>query len=448
MANIQAFRGIRYDLSHVGSLSEVIAPPYDVIDRDLQDSLYKRHPSNVVRLILNRDEPGDETDAKYARAAKFMRAWRQQGVLLEESDPALYVYHQIFQEGGRTITRRGVLTRCRLERFGEGNIFPHEQTHSGPKVDRLKLTRACHHNLSPIFGIYPDEMNEAQAVLENAIVGTPPLEATDHLGVIHRMWVVTDTAVITAAQRAFGPKPIFIADGHHRYETALNYRDELAAAGRLTDDHPSNYVLMMMISMSDPGMIVLPTHRLFRGIAPIGADALAAKLSGSFHVERVGQGIGYAGALWEEIEVEGSQGTLGLYSRKDDAWLRIRLNAAGAERIEELAPDQSEAWRALGVSILHRLLLPDSLGLKDLPSPKYVHSIDEVIDGLSQGDSAGRDATGQVGTQQPFELAALVRPASVNDVRTISLHGERMPAKSTYFFPKLLSGLVFNPVGD
>ncbi len=447
MANIQAFRGIRYDLSHVGSLSDVVAPPYDVIGKELQDELYRRHPSNVVRLILNRDEPGDAEDARYGRAAKFLRSWRQQGVLLEESDAALYVYHQVFEEGGRTITRRGVLVRCRLEKFGEGNIFPHEQTHSGPKVDRLKLTRACRHNLSPIFGIYPDDTNEAQSLLEGAILGTAPIEATDHLGVLHRMWVLTDTATITAVQRALGPKPIFIADGHHRYETALNFREELREAGELTDDHPANYVLMMMISMSDPGMIVLPTHRLFRGVAPMSAATIAERLAKYFEIERTGSGIDHARDLWDEIEVEGAQGTIGLYSRQDDAWLRARLSPGGAQRLAEVAADQSDAWRGLGVSILHKLLLPEGLGLEGLPSPKYVHSIDEVVEGLRSGDTAGRDATGQIGSAQPFELAALVRPASVEDVRVISLHGERMPAKSTYFYPKLLSGMVFNPVG-
>lgn len=444
MANIQAFRGIRYDLSHVGALSDVVAPPYDVIDQEQQKALYDLHPANVVRLILNRDEPGDEVDARYGRAAKFLRNWRQQGVLLEESDPALYVYHQEFEAEGKTIVRRGVLVRCRLEKFGEGNIFPHEQTHSGPKVDRLKLTRACKHNLSPIFGIYPDDTNEAQSALENAVAGTAPLEATDHLGVKHRMWVVTDTAVISTVQRVLGPKPVFIADGHHRYETALNYRGEVEEAGELTDNHPANYVLMMMISMSDPGMIVLPTHRLFRGVEAMSVEQLTEKVAGAFDVEVFGKGIGEAQNLWDEIEIEGKQETLGIYSHQDDTWLRLRLTEKGAARLAELASKQSSAWRGLGVSILHELLLPDLLGLKDLPTPKYVHSVQEVIDGLQKGDQAGRDATGQTGSQAPFQLAALVRPASVEDVRAISLHGERMPAKSTYFYPKLLSGMVFN----
>ena len=205
MANIQAFRGIRYDLGHVGSLANVIAPPYDVIDREMQDELYKKHPANVVRLILNRDEPGDEQDARYARAAKFLNSWKKQGVLFEEADPAIYVYHQTFTFAGQTYTRRGFMARCKLEKFGEGNIFPHEETHSAAKADRLKLFSACEHNLSQIFGIYPDETNDAQEKLETAIAGTAPLEVTDHLRVVHHLWTVSVTKILSEVSSCLGP---------------------------------------------------------------------------------------------------------------------------------------------------------------------------------------------------------------------------------------------------
>lgn len=446
MANIQAFRGIRYDLGHVGSLANVIAPPYDVINQSQQDELYKKHPANVVRLILNRDEPGDGVDARYGRAAKFLETWKKQGVLFEEADPAIYVYHQTFSFGGQTYTRRGFMARCRLEKFGEGNIFPHEETHSAAKVDRLKLFNACKHNLSQIFGIYPDETNEAQEKLESAVAGTAPLEVTDHLGVVHHLWTVTDTQTLSEVTACLGPKPVFIADGHHRYETACNYRDQLVETEGIGEDHPANYVLMMFISMNDPGMVVLPTHRLFRGVEVISLDELESKLSGCFDCERVGSGREFADELWQEIEIENEQSTLGLYSAVDDAWLRIRLNAAGQDRLTELAASQSSQWRGLGVSILHQLVMGDLLGYPNLPTPKYVHDISEVVEGLRDGDSAGRDATGQSGSNEPFQLAALVMPASVDDVRNISLQGERMPAKSTYFYPKLLSGLVLNPL--
>ena len=267
MPDIAAFRGLRYDLGHVGALSDVIAPPYDVIDPALQDELYKKHPANVTRLILNRDEPGDDDNSnRYTRAAKFLKQWQREGVLFAEGDPAIYVYHQVFDEAGQTFTRRGFMARCRLEKFGEGNIHPHEETHGGAKADRFKLWNACRANLSQIFGLYPDEHNEAQEILETAIIGQTPLEATDHLGVVHRIWPVTDVQVITNATAAMGGRPVYIADGHHRYETALNLRDhiqqECEAAGKPFDaEHPANFVQMMCVSMSDPGMLVLPTHR-------------------------------------------------------------------------------------------------------------------------------------------------------------------------------------------
>src|SRR6185436_1171503 len=247
MPAIQALRGIRYDLGHVGSLSNVIAPPYDVIDADLQQRLYDKHPANVVRLILNKDEPGDDDhNNRYTRAARQMRSWLRDGVLFTESDPAIYVYHQTFTEGGVTHTRRGFMSRCRLQRFGEGNIYPHEETHGAAKADRLKLWGACKANLSQIFGLFPDDENEAQEILETAIVSVAPLEATDHLGVVHRIWPVTDVSTITDVIGAMGERPVYIADGHHRYETACNLRDQIAAehGGSLPPEHPANYVLM------------------------------------------------------------------------------------------------------------------------------------------------------------------------------------------------------------
>lgn len=449
MPNIQAFRGIRYDLGHVGSLSNVIAPPYDVIDGALQQQLYDKHPANVVRLILNKDEPGDDaTNNRYTRAAHQMRSWLRDGVLFSESDPAIYVYHQEFVEGGTRYTRRGFMCRVKLERFGEGKIFPHEETHGAAKADRLNLWSACKANLSQIFGLFPDPENEAQDILEAAIAGVAPLEATDHLGVVHRIWPVTDVAAISRVIKAMGDRPVYIADGHHRYETACNLRDQIAAAqgGQLPSEHPANYVLMMLVSMSDAGMLVLATHRLFRGLPPMTTEQLSERIHSAFDLESAGSGAARARSLWEEIEVEGNQGTLGFYTATDDRWTIARLNDQGRRQMAQVAMDHSSDWQSLGVSILHRLVVDTLLDSPKLPAPKYVRDIDEFIKSLEQGDTAGRDATGQAGTGGRFELAALVMPATVDHIRAISNHGERMPAKSTFFYPKLLSGLVINPL--
>jgi uncharacterized protein (DUF1015 family) len=432
MPEIQAFRGVRYNLGHVGSLSQVIAPPYDVIDPTLQDQLYKLHPANVIRLELNREEPGDDENSKYQRAAKFLRSWQAEGVLATDSDPALYVYHQQFDHAGVRYTRRGFMARVRLERFGEGKVYPHEETMSGPKLDRLMLTRACRTNLSQVFGLYPDPESEVQNQLEKSIAGVTPLEATDHLGVVHRLWPVTDSQAISAASSAINPKPIFIADGHHRYETGCNYRDELAASGPLSPFHPANFVLMMCVGMSDPGMIVLPTHRLFRGLPAMSSSELIAKLGDRFTTRIAGEGADLADRVWEEIETSDNQGTLGLFTAKDERWTLATITAAGRARMAELAPEHSADWQGLGVSILHRLVINDLLGAPaDLPKPKYVHLTSEVVEGLESDE---------------FNVGALVMPATLDHIRSISQHHERMPAKSTYFYPKLVSGLVFNPL--
>ncbi len=432
MTDIQAFRGLRYDLGHVGSLSDVIAPPYDVIGPQLQEQLYKKHPANVIRLILNRDEPGDDEHGnRYSRAAQFLKNWRSEGLLFTESQPAIYVYHQVFTSSGQTFTRRGFMGRTRLERFGEGRIFPHEETMAGPKQDRLLLTRACKANLSQIFGLYPDDASEVQERLEKSIAGVAPLEAVDHLGVTHRMWPVTDMSAISAASGMLSDKDIFIADGHHRYETACNYRDELAAGDRLSPQHPANFVLMMCIGMSDPGLLVLPTHRLFRGPDGLDAKQLAAKLAGAFELRDAGTGAGTAREVWEEIETADRQGTLGLFTAKDNRWTLATITAAGRDTMAQAAAEHSNDWCELGVSILHRLLVESLLGGASWPKPRYVHLVDEVVESLGTGE---------------FPLAALVMPATVDHIRVISEHGERMPAKSTYFYPKLLSGLVINPL--
>ena len=294
MPEIQAFRAVRYNLGQVGSLSDVIAPPYDVIGPELQDELYRKSPYNVIRLILNKIEPGDDDEAnnRYTRAKRFYKDWQSEGVLYTDPDPAIYVYHQEFTAEGVTYNRRGFMARLRLSPFGEGQVFPHEETLPGPKVDRLMLMTTTKANLSQIFGLYPDPANEAQAILDEAISRLTPVVATDHLGVVSKVWAVTDIRTIAAVAAVVGPKPIFIADGHHRYETACEYRRHIYESGFLSKDHPANFVLMMFVGMEDPGLIVMPTHRLFRGLPPMTSEELAARLSPCFTDPAGGPGAG------------------------------------------------------------------------------------------------------------------------------------------------------------
>ncbi len=331
MPELQAFRAVRYNLGKVGSLSDVTAPPYDVIGPELQDELYRKSPYNVIRLILNKIEPGDDDEVRnrYTRAARFLRDWQADGVLYTDPDPAIYVYHQEFTTEGVTHNRRGFMARVRLSPFGEGKVFPHEETLPGPKVDRLMLMTTTKANLSQIFGLYPDPTNEAQTILDKAAEKLTPVVATDHLGVVSRVWAVTDVSTIAAVSAVVGPKPIFIADGHHRYETACEYRRHIYESGFLSPEHPANFVLMMFVGMEDPGLIVMPTHRLFRGLPAITSEELADKLSPCFATRRAGTGPDQANTVWEDIETGGKQGTIGLFTQKDSCWTVAELTDAG-----------------------------------------------------------------------------------------------------------------------
>jgi uncharacterized protein (DUF1015 family) len=431
MADIRAFRAYRYDLGRVGALSEVIAPPYDVIDPALQQTLYDRSPYNVIRLILNKEEPADtETENRYSRAARCLRDWQRDDILIQDSARALYACYQDYEVEGRRHTRRGFLARVRLEPFGTGRIYPHEETLAGPKADRLKLFHATGMNLSPVFGLYPDPGDEVMKHIDALAGRTLPVQATDHLGVVSRLWPITDQKVVSAVTGLLGPKPVFIADGHHRYETSLRYLEDRRAAGEVRDDDAAaNFTLMMLVSMSDPGLLILPTHRLVSGIADLTADQLTAALGDHFQVERIGTGEQGARDTWETIEADGSQDLLGFGTVADGVWQTARFKTP--QLMAERAAEHSPAWRGLAVSILHVAVLDHLLprAVSGKPECKYVHLVREVTEA-----TAARQC----------KLAVLVPPATMQHVEQIAGNLEKMPPKSTYFYPKLLSGLVLN----
>jgi uncharacterized protein (DUF1015 family) len=316
MAEIRAFRGFRYDLGRVGALSDVIAPPYDVIDSSLQQKLYDASQYNAIRIELTRDDP-DETHDKYTRAARTLKEWIASDAVKQDSARSLYVYEQEFTVEGKTYTRRGFLARVRLEPFGTGRIYPHEQTLSGPKADRLKLYQATGFNISPVFGLYPDSEDAVFKIFEPAIRKQPPLSATDHLGVINRLWVVTDSTIVSEVMGAMGPKPVYIADGHHRYETGLKYLELERAAGAVTDsESPQNFCLMMLVGMSDPGLIILPTHRLVSGLPNLTQEELLELLGPDFdRVQDCGPHIDEA---WDILQMDGGQNILGFHTVADN----------------------------------------------------------------------------------------------------------------------------------
>jgi uncharacterized protein (DUF1015 family) len=427
MADIRAFRAFRYDLGRVGALSDVVAPPYDVIDSNLQQALYNRSPYNVIRLILDKEKPTDTpNDNRYTRAARCLRDWQADGVVTQDSARALYVYHQEYEVEGTKHVRKGFLARVRLEPFGQGRIYPHEETMAGPKEDRLKLFRATAMNLSPVFGLFPDAEGSVQSQLDAAVRRALPLEAVDHLGVVSWLWPVTDQHVVSAVTGRMAAKPIFIADGHHRYETGLRYLEERRQAGEVANDEAApNFTLMMLVSMSDSGLLILPTHRLISGYRGLTADSLRTALGAHFETETVGQGENAARDAWDLIQADGGQDILGFGTVADGIWQTARFRSP--RLMAELTPQHSPAWRELAISMLHIAVLGKLLAGN--PECRYVHLLPEVIDEVAA---------------QRCDLAVLVPAATMSHVEQIAGNLEKMPPKSTYFYPKLLSGLVLN----
>jgi uncharacterized protein (DUF1015 family) len=380
-------------------MAQVVAPPYDVISPAEQAALYDRSPYNAVRLILPRDPD------RAAAAARTLREWLDARVLVRDQEPALYAYSQRFDlPDGSTLVRDGVICRLRLEDFASGVVRPHERTFPGPKADRLALMRATGAYLSPIFGLYA----RAGESLRNLLgpFGTPALDVIDASGCGHTLWRVTDPAQIARFTEALAPETIYIADGHHRYETGLAYRKELGGAGA------SAWIMACLVNMEEEGLVILPTHRLLRAPRRIDAAALAGAIEGAFTVEPLAEGARRtAGAL-----------DLVLPDRR----LRLRPTAGAAGRLAHLPA----VIRPLEVAVLgYALLAPLGIRADELA---FTHDDAEAVAAVASGDAWA---------------AFLVNPPSMETVRAVCLAGEVMPEKSTYFFPKLADGLVMDLVG-
>lgn len=422
MADIQPFRAFRYDLGRVGSLADVIAPPYDVIDDAFRARLVAKHSYNVVNIDLPVGED------RYARAGQSFKDWCRDGILKQDSARGFYVYHQDFDVEGQKHTRRGFLARIRLEPFSKLIVQPHEETFAGPKLDRLRLMEATSANLSPTFGLFPDTTHEVQRLLDAAVSRLPPIEATDHLGVVSRLWPVTEQNVISKVSALLAQKPVLIADGHHRYETCLTYRNQvLGDAAEQPGDEPCRFGLMMLVGMSDPGLIVQPTHRLISGCGAVTVDVLQRRIGKHFELIAAGNGQ----AAWDRTSIEFGQGSLA-FGLADGTWHVARPRDLTI--MAELAPEHTETWRGLSVSVLHRLVI-GKLFADFQPEFKYeyVHLLSEAVEAQHS---------------RRCDLAVLVPAASVAEVAALANRGEKMPQKSTYFYPKLLTGLVFNPLAS
>jgi uncharacterized protein (DUF1015 family) len=416
VAQIEPLRALHYDLEKTGGLQDVVAPPYDVIDADQRAELEARSPYNVVRVDL------PQGDDPYQEAAKTLEGWRADGAVVQDQEPALWALEQDYTgPDGQTRTRHGCLARVRVEEYGPGRIRPHERTHPGPKEDRLRLTRATKANLSPIFSLFSDPANAAWRALEPVTAAAPWGEATDEDGTVNRLWRVTDPQAIAAVQQTLKDVELLIADGHHRYETSRTYADEVGGEG----DH--RYVLMCLVALQDPGLTVFPTHRLVRGLTSEQQEALAAAIRRDFEVEELES----TDALAPD---EAPAGVVKIGYIDSHLKRPLVLTLKDQAIADAALPDHAEPYRRLDAAVLEALILKGALGMSD-----------EDIDHLN-GLGYARDtaqALQYIETDE-YDAAFLLPPIPVEQVQEVAAAGESMPPKSTYFFPKVPTGLVFN----
>lgn len=438
MPHIRPFRALRYDASVVGDLRSVVAPPYDVIGADERERLVDRHPVNVVRLDLPVEEPGDEPDDRYRRAARTLAAWRSDGTLRKDPHPSVHLYEQVYRVPGTELerTQRGFFGRLQLEPFGPGGgVLPHERTLSGPREDRYKLLRATGVNTSPVVVLYDDPSGGSGERLASGTAGSADLDVVDDDGVRHRLWALPadgdgpEAELAAALIAAAGASPVTIADGHHRYETALRYRDERRMTRSCEEDPAFDYLLTLFLEAGAEPLTVLPTHRLVRGIGDDGAARLLSGATELFEVEPVASSDVLVEAYEGAALAHGGGGRFGLWTRAGGGRLTARR-----DRFEALLPEGGEALRSLDVTLLGAAL--DRLAGIDA---------DAVAGGAVGYTKSAAEAVESVQRDDGVDAAWLLEPTPVSAIEAVARDGDVMPQKSTYFYPKALTGLLINP---
>jgi uncharacterized protein (DUF1015 family) len=433
---IRPFRALRYAADAVPDISSVVAPPYDVIGPDEHARLLARHPANVVRLDLPTAEPGEEPDERYRRAARTLAAWRSDGTLHKDPRSAVYVYEQTYRVPDTDVerTQRGFFGRLRLESFGpDSGVLPHERTLEAPREDRYRLLRATGVNTSPVVALYDDPSGTSSAVLATLATGAPVADVRDDDGVRHRLWVVEADGPfadrVAALTGAAGAGPVTIADGHHRYETALRYRDERRMSRSCEEDPAFDYLLALMLESTADPLTILPTHRVVRGLGGDGVESLRAGLAELFEARPASRA-----ELLREFEGAiggGGAGRFGFWTREGGSILTARRAAFEADAATVPGPVASlDAW-LLGRALEHAAGL-DAAAVEGGGRIGYTKSAAEALR-LVDAATDGADA------------AFLLDPTPVEAVEAVARSGAVMPQKSTYFYPKALTGLVINP---
>jgi uncharacterized protein (DUF1015 family) len=432
---IRPFRALRYDSEAIGDLGAVVAPPYDVLSEHDQRRLSARHAKNVVRLDAPITEPGDADDERYRRAARTLAAWRSDGTLHKDPRPALYVSEQTYTVPGTDLerTQRGFFARLRLEPLAPGSgVRPHERTLAAARQDRYRLLRATGVNTSPVVGIYDDASGRAGAILAGLATGQPAIDVRDDEGTRHRLWVVEadgpSAGEVAELVSIASAAPVTIADGHHRYETALRYRDERRMSRACEEDPAFDYLLMLFLAANEP-LTVLPTHRLVAGLGGAGVAAMWDHVDELFVVEPASREELLA--AFGSATGRGGDGRFGLWTRGRGARLTARRTAFAS-----LLPSGGSAVRGLDVVVLGtalgRLVGLDAESVATSGRVRFTKSAGEALEAVD----AGRDGV---------DAAFLLEPTPVASIAAVAADGDVMPQKSTYFYPKALTGLVINP---
>ncbi|WP_432822786.1 DUF1015 domain-containing protein [Trichloromonas sp.] len=441
MAKIVPFRGVRYNPGRVPDPARVMAPPYDVISPSLQDELSLRHENNIVKLILGKTQSGDsEQDNRYTRSARFFQQWQDEEILVRDQEPSIYLYDQEYSiEDGQILVRHGVVALSRIEDFSTGLVKPHEKTLSDPKADRYQLTRACNANLSPVFALYSDPCCVLEVFCKREKNRDPDLAVRDDDGVTHRLWRTAEPSLISKVQSVLDNKPLLIADGHHRYEAAISYRNYMR------EKHPAytgkelfNYVMICFSNMEDRGMQVFPAHRVVSNLPQFRLEAFFGELVDYFDIDSRPLDAASASARLEVrqtlAELGKSRHVLALFTGTDQIhYLSLKDEKVMDQFFDTKTP---KVLRTLDVSILHRLVLGRLLkisheSLEKQSNLQYIKGFDEPF---------------RLVAEEGAPLAFLMNPTRMSEVREVANSEEKMPQKSTYFYPKLLSGMVVNKI--
>lgn len=441
MAEIQPFKGIRYNSEKV-RLEEVITEPYDRIPPPLQEEYYQRSPYNVVRIILGKDDDPEHSEKnKYRRAKMYLDEWEKKDILIKEDQEALYLYEQEFQVNGESKKRMGLIARVRLEEFSSRKVLPHEKTFPKHKIDRLNLLRETNTNTGQIFLLYQDDDRKVAAALdkalERAVLGA---EVKDETGYLHRLRIIKERGDIQRIQEAMADKVLIIADGHHRYETSLNYKNELLEKKKdVKGDEPFHYIMMSLFRIDDPGLVILPTYRLVKGLDKLSREGLRELLSPYFVIAEIGWPDSSDTSPLEEVQarIDSESHTLAAFIAHFKTFFLFHLKSEDILD-QEIKEEKSKEWKRLDVAILHSLIIEKLEALNSGPfslenNVSYIRNLDQGFKKVIAGE---------------FQMIFLLKPTLLPQIREVVEKGEVMPQKSTDFFPKLKSGLVMNPLNE